>query len=267
MPVSEAIELAAVKDLFLAAPAQLAAQHGIEVAEVSGLTVTAVRDMPSNSMLDRVLGVGLEAPADEAALDEICAWFEQRGVDLFVSVAPVARPAALPAWLAGRGFEPAWAWMKFVRGVVPLPEPEHALVVEHVEPADTGAFGRIVTTAFGMPGWVGEWLAALPGRRGWTVHVAREDGIAVGAAGFYLEGGAAYFTFGSVLPEHRGKGVQRALFAARIRDAAALGCEVLVTDTGVQEPGKPSFSYANILRVGFEEQYARPNYVRRATRG
>jgi hypothetical protein len=41
---------------------------------------------------------------------------------------------------------------------------------------------------------------------------------------------------------------------------------MLVTETGVREPGKAAFSYANILQAGFEEQYVRPNYVRRAAR-
>ena len=39
--------------------------------------------------------------------------------------------------------------------------------------------------------------------------------------------------------------------AARIRDAVALGCEVVVTETGEQVEGKPGFSYRNILGSGF----------------
>jgi GNAT superfamily N-acetyltransferase len=117
-----------------------------------------------------------------------------------------------------------------------------------------------------MPEWVAEWIAALDGRPGWTLQLAWEDDTPIGAAGLYVAGRAGYFSFGSVLPEHRGKGAQRALFAARIHEAAELGCTVLVTETGARDPGKPGFSYANILRAGFEEQYVRPNYVRRAAR-
>ena len=84
-------------------------------------------------------------------------------------------------------------------------------------------------------------------------HLAWDGATPVGAAGIYVEGRAGYLTFGSVLPEHRGKGAQRALFAARIREAATLGCELLVTETGAREPGKAAFLYVNILRAGFEE--------------
>jgi GNAT superfamily N-acetyltransferase len=123
-----------------------------------------------------------------------------------------------------------------------------------------------VAAAFAMPPWAGQWLAALYGRRGWTLQLAWDGDTPVGASGLYVEGGAGYLLLGSVLPEHRGKGAQGALLAARIDAAAELGCEVLVTETGAREPGKPDFSYANILRAGFEEQYVRPNYVRRAAR-
>jgi GNAT superfamily N-acetyltransferase len=226
--------------------------------------VTALRDVPSNSMFDRALGLGLEAPVEEAALDGVCAWFEERGIDLFVSVFHEARPPELSEWLEERGFEPAWAWMKFSRGVEPLPDDDGPLRVDRATQDDLAVLGHVVATAFGMPEWVGKWVAALHGRRGWSLQLAREGATPVGAAGLFVDGRAGYLTFGSVLPEHRGKGAQRALFAARIREAAALGCELLVTETGVREPGKAAFSYANILRAGFEEQYVRPNYVRRA---
>src|SRR6185503_3192870 len=144
VPVTETIELAAVRDLFRAVPAELAARHGIEIAEVGGVTVIALRDVPSNSMFDRALGLGLEAPLAEAALDAVCAWFEERDIDLFVSVAPEARPPELPEWLAQRGFEPAWAWMKFTRGVEPLPDEDGLLRVEHVEADHRAVLGHVV---------------------------------------------------------------------------------------------------------------------------
>jgi GNAT superfamily N-acetyltransferase len=263
---TEAAEMAAFRDVFAAVPSDLAALHGIEVVELAGVTLTAVRDIPANSMLDRAVGLGIEAPAEEETLDAICAWFESRGVDLYVSIAPGAQPPELAGWLERRGFEEAWSWMKFSRGTEPLENSGGRLRVERARPGEAPTYGRIVATAFGMPEWVGEWLAALHNRPGWTLHIAWDGAAPVGAAGLYVAGEAGYFSFGSVLPEHRGKGAQRALFAARIEEAARLGCTVLVTETGARVPGKPDFSYTNILRAGFEEQYVRPNYVRRAAR-
>jgi hypothetical protein len=63
------------------------------------------------------------------------------------------------------------------------------------------------------------------------------------------------------VPEHRRKGAQGALLAARIEAAAATGCEVVVTETGMPQEGEPGASYRNIVRAGFEPQYVRRNYL------
>jgi hypothetical protein len=35
----------------------------------------------------------------------------------------------------------------------------------------------------------------------------------------------------------------------------------LVTETGERVEGRPSNSYRNLLRVGFQEEYLRPNWL------
>jgi hypothetical protein len=47
----------------------------------------------------------------------------------------------------------------------------------------------------------------------------------------------------------------------RIREAAARGARIAVTETGERLPDRPSASYRNILRAGFEEMYLRQNYM------
>jgi hypothetical protein len=81
----------------------------------------------------------------------------------------------------------------------------------------------------------------------------------------YLSAGAVWFGFGTVLPAHRGKGVQRAFFAARIRDALELGAELLVTETGERVAATPDYSYANMLASGFKDVYLRSSFVRHAS--
>jgi len=64
-----------------------------------------------------------------------------------------------------------------------------------------------------------------------------------------------YFGLAATLPEHRGKGGQGALFAARIEHALGAGCRTLVTETGELRDDLPGASYRNILRYGFEERH------------
>jgi hypothetical protein len=63
------------------------------------------------------------------------------------------------------------------------------------------------------------------------------------------------------VPEHRRKGSQNAILAARITAAAESGCDVVATETGEPRDGEPGGSWRNIARAGFEPQYVRPNYL------
>ena len=84
------------------------------------------------------------------------------------------------------------------------------------------------------------------------------------AAALHAQDGLGWLGFAATLPEFRHRGAQNALFAARFAKAVELSLELLVTETGELLPDRPSNSYRNILRNGFEEAYLRPNWVRPA---
>lgn len=75
------------------------------------------------------------------------------------------------------------------------------------------------------------------------------------AAALFVDGEAGYLGFGATLPEHRGRGGQGALLAARIEHARAAGCRLLATETGELRDDRPSASHRNLLRAGFRERY------------
>lgn len=259
----EGIELAAFRDLFAAAPVAVAREGGLEALDLGGAFCTLAIGCPGASIFNRAVGVGTAAPAREADIDVICRHYAERGVDLFLPVAPRAESPELAVWLAERGFKPAWNWMQFTRGVDPLPREAVLMPIRSAYPADAPLLGKIVAEAFGLASFTARWIASLVGRFGWSWFVALVGSTPVGAAGLFVSGATGYLGFGGVLPEYRGRGAQLSLFAARIEAAADLGCNVLVTETGVREPGRPGFSYGNILRAGFDEAYVRSNYVRR----
>jgi GNAT superfamily N-acetyltransferase len=230
------------------------------VTGVAGATVMQSPEAPASPMLNRIVGLGVEAPATEAAVDEALAAVAA-GVSFYVAVAPEARPADLPQWLGDRGLEPSWGWMSFRRGVEELPAPETALrLVEVRGPEDAAAFARVVRTSYGLPEAIEPRIAAARDR-GWLCWVAYDGDDPAGAAGLYASDGVGYLGFAGTLPEHRGKGAQSALLSERIRRAAALGCDVLVTETGERSEGRPSNSYRNILRAGFTETAVTANWL------
>lgn len=231
------------------------------VIQTTGATVLRVPEAPGSPMVNRIVGLGVDRPATEADLDEALAAVGHGGA-FYVALEASARPGALPDWLRARGLTPGWGWMSFARACEPLPalpcdsELELAEVTDRDERA---AFARIVRLSYDLPAAVEPRLARAPDR-GWQCWLAVDDGAPIGAAALYAADGAAYLGFAGTLPGHRGKGAQSTLLAARIRAAAELGCDVVVTETGERRDDLPSNSYRNILRAGFVETGVTANW-------
>ena len=212
-------------------------------------------------MFNRALGLGLGRPAGEADLDEIASFFRNLGVEWCATVAPQAEPAELAASLQARGLVRGYAWAKFRRDVGDPPEITSALRVERVGEAEAKAFAETFVRGYGVPQLLRDWLARLPGRKGWHCFVAYDGETPAATGAVFVHGAVGWLGIAATLADHRRLGAQGALLAARIRAAAEAGCEVAVTETGALVEGKPSNSYRNILRAGFELDYVRENYL------
>ena len=54
-----------------------------------------------------------------------------------------------------------------------------------------------------------------------------------------------------VVPSHRGRGIQQALIARRIRDAAEAGCDWVTSTADEDTPDEPGYSIRNLRAGGF----------------
>ncbi len=234
----------AFADLFRAAPAGL----GIELLELGEVKCGAVRTLSGSRMFNRVMGL-----RDEALLGEVAAFY---GETRFV----VADAHGLGGRLEARGFTRDYGWAKFVRDLEPVAA-RTELRAERIGPEHAAEFGRVVAVAYGLPDVVAAWAGAIVGRPGWSCFVAFDGDEPAAAGALYLHERVGWLGFGATRQEFRGRGGQSALLAARVRRAAELGGEAVVTETGELEEGRPSNSYRNILRSGFHEVYVRPNFL------
>jgi GNAT superfamily N-acetyltransferase len=209
--------------------------------------------------INRVIGLGVNEPATAADLDRIAAVYGP--VRHSIALAPCARPAGLAAMLGERGYEPASAWVKFHRPADPPPAAETELRVERIGPERAAQFTAVLGAGFELPAAVTAMLAHLPGLPGWGWYLAYDGDLAVACGAVFVRGDHAWLGQAATLPEHRRRGGQSAITAARIAAARAAGASVVVTETGEVVSGRPGSSYRNILRSGFEPAYVRPNYV------
>lgn len=258
----ERIEIDAWRDLCAAAPAPFAAAVGLEAVDLGGPLLALCRRI-DHYQFNRLLGAGLEEDADGLSLEAGAARFREAGLrNGFLQIAPGARAAALAAKARAMGLVAnERVWVKFSRGDAPAPEESTTLAVEPVREATAMEFGRAVAAGFDMPEALAPWLAALAGRQGWHLYVARDGGSAVGGAAMYVSGDRAWLGIGAVQAGARRKGGQGALLARRIADGLARGARWFATETGKPLPGEPHPSFSNIRRAGFEIAYERANWM------
>lgn len=249
------------REIWESVPAEFAAERGLELRDFGEVQASIVTSLAPVGMLNLVLGAAEDAANGTRNLATAAEWARSRGVNAYVPVTPALPGSDLAeAWLRDNGWQPAYAWMKFVRDAHPprFPAPE-VEVVEVTEP-DQEPFGMIAAAGFSMYSWAAAFFARLPGREGWRCYVARVDGEAQACAAMLVDGGIAEFGIAATLEGARGRGCQLALLHRRILDAAEAGCHTLFVETGERVPDRPSASYRNILRAGFEEAYLRPNW-------
>jgi MOSC domain-containing protein YiiM/GNAT superfamily N-acetyltransferase len=89
-----------------------------------------------------------------------------------------------------------------------------------------------------------------------VVLLAELNGDAVAVASLHTHRGAGWLRGAAVVPEARGRGIQRALISARVRLAAELGCDLV---GAWAEPGE--VSAANLERMGMRAIGVREHYL------
>jgi len=249
-------EIEALRINFAAVPAELAADFGVASLDLGdGALAVRVSAAAENAYLNHALGV-----STVEQLDAVGPFYGDS--HHAVSPAPSAR---LDAELIERGYEPGYAWMKFARGVEPLEPAPTDLVVCEIDRDRAADFARCVVEGFETPPRFGDWLAQLPGRDGWHCFAAYEGDEPAASGALFVCEDVGWCGIAATRSAFRRRGAQSAILAARVRRAAELGCTLVVTETGELVDDRPSNSYRNILRAGFEPQYLRANYFPKAS--
>lgn len=238
-------------------------EAGARVLDVAGGVAAFAR--PSSPM-NKAIGLGFGPPVREADVDAILALFRAAGEAARAEISTLVDPAVFAAF-AGCGFR-----LQAFEHVLGLRVGREAVAAAptgiEIERADDDAaeapWGEIAVEGFAVPDGTGAAEEELPRAAleqvmadftrapGLARYLARIDGRPAGAASCRFDRGIAQLCGATTLAPFRRRGVQRALLAARLADAASRGCDLAVVTTA---PG--SQSQANVQRQGFELLYAR----------
>jgi GNAT superfamily N-acetyltransferase len=234
---------------------------GLAVMELSGAVATVVSQIDVLAF-NRVVGFGIDAPATEDDLDAFIEFYRAHKVPrFFMHISPDAQPTELAAMLESRRIRHYNNWAKLYRRAEPAPEVECDLRIEQIGADQGDTFATIVDRTFGFPVLADTWVASLVGKPGWRQYVAFDGDLPAAAAALFVHEGTGWLGFAATDPRYRKRGAQSALITRRINDACELGCQWLTTETAEDTPEKRNPSYHNMLRMGFETAYLRPNYL------
>lgn len=257
----ERIEIDVWNKFYRYAKKEVPGSGGIDVRKQKFLSVLMASRLDILAM-NRVIGLGLGNPATDKQIENIVSFYKKAGVSrFFAQLHPLAQPESLPEMLKNQGFSHYNNWVKLYRKIdAPLPEPVQ-LEIREIGPEEGKAFAEIVAAGFDWPDSIIPMISPVIGKPGWHFYMAYNDGAPIATGANYIDGRYCWIDFAATLPGYRGKGAQTALAVRRIEDAKKLGCKWLVVETAQQTPEKEAPSYRNMIRLGFNVAYVRPNYI------
>jgi GNAT superfamily N-acetyltransferase len=222
------------------------------------------------SPYNKVAGLGFDGLPQAQDLDSIERAFAAHGAPTQVELAHLAEPAIGEA-LTERGYQLESFENVLGRSLDPAEAP-HALSDVDIRPSpdeELEAWLEVMAEAVAQPDTQGlAWHEEFPRTvyeealrdavdAGVRRYAAVRNGSLAGGAGLRVVDGIAQFAGAATAPAHRRKGIQNALLAVRLADAANQGCDLAIVIT---QPG--SKSQQNAQRQGFHLLYTRAVLVK-----
>lgn len=208
------------------------------------------------------VGLGLDGPVSGADVEALIEFYASRGIEPRVEVCPFA-DATLVQRLGGAGFRlrsfenvlfRETGRVEIAGGTHPWPPGLRVGAIDRNNAGEVSRFAWVSVSGF-MAEPTPECLAPavrMAGRPGVTSVGAWLDGEMVGAGSMAVDGEAAGFFGATVLAKARRRGIQQALLAWRLGEAARLGARIAAIGS---QPGAPT--ERNVRRMGFELAYTK----------
>lgn len=198
--------------------------------------------------------IGLQA-GDESELEAVLAWYREHEVATQVEIVPGLEDAKLLRELVRLGCHQSGFHASVIARPADVAPPDPAIdVVRVTTDNEFEAFLEAYVAARQIPDGDGFKRNVRPWLHepGWSLWLGRRDGQPVAEAILYLRDGFAYLADAATAPTFRGRGLQRALLAHRLRHAAEQGAAYACSGASFL-----STSHRNMVRAGMSLQFVR----------
>lgn len=241
---------------------------GIGLARRGGVVCFSCREAPI-PLLHRAIGFATLGSGTRATLDRILRHYDRLGLAPRVELAEGIAPASVARLLERNGFHRE----DEVHHVHVL-ETDHApempripgLRIEAATRRTAAEFGRLIRAGFEVDGPIGDFfdrasvasVRRVPPSTA-AALIARVDGRAAGTGVLWLSPRVGGLYSGSVLESYRGRGIQKALIAERVRRGLERRRRIFTSQTGGDDA-----SAHNLHEMGFRLLYRSLYFTRPA---
>ncbi len=228
------------------------------IAVAGGCAAFSGKDSP----LTQAVGVGMAGAVDERDMARIEALFFERGAAADFETCPMAHPSLFDL-LGSRGYR-ATAFSNVLYRVVESNErfsaPSNGIRVRPAAEKERRLWAETIAEGFSEEfsnvSMLIAVLSSFAERPGAQLWLAECEGTVAGGAALAVDDGMAGLFGAATLDEFRGRGVQQALFQARLAEALRAGATLAYT---IAVPG--SASHRNAERAGFRVAYTRVKFT------
>ena len=214
-------------------------------------------------VMNRVLGVGIKRPIDEAMVDHMINFYKVAGSPRFMIQLPgLIVTDSMRNTLEGHGFKNHNEWTKLYREVAPAEITPTPLQVRKIGKNEAPLYGQLIFDSFD---WkdprLAAWLATTVGAEGYHHYLVYKGGEAIAGGALYVQVDMASMAFAGTVAAHRGFGAQKLLLETRLNAAYQLGAKVITAETAKHTAEIEVTSFKNIVRAGFRTAYHRENWL------
>jgi GNAT superfamily N-acetyltransferase len=204
------------------------------------------------SALTQTFGLGIFTTPTSDDLTRIEEFFESRGAEPMHEVSPLASTETMEL-LVARGYRPIELSTMLFQPIGERPPVDTRITTRITSHDEAGLWARTAADGWGVD-FVFDLARVSAVAAGTSPFLAELDGRPIGTGALVIHEGVAP---ASTIESARNQGAQRALLEARLRHAAAQGCDLAMVATA---PG--SGSQRNAERQGFRIAYTRIKWGR-----
>lgn len=234
---------------------------------IAGSTALVATSPGKSTLLNRVIGLGLEVPISGQVLDTLHELYAPGNRPWTVELPPLCCTAEALALLKEKGYRRSpFGAAIFAVDCSQQDDAPPGVVVRRAKANEAKLCSDLQADVFGVEDSLRRALESASTKAPFRQWLALVDGQPAGSCLSFAIEQTAWFGWSATLATHRGRGVQTALLSACRREAAQAGCRWLTNETAMGSATLFDPSRRNMLRTGFTMLYARTGFLHMPTR-